>query len=626
MKSMFASGGGRRRSYIVGAGLAICAMILTGCSSGGGAGGSSTGASGGNAPGKSSNTATLAEPPNTVPNWIWPFTPIANFSVENQSNFQQLMYRPLYWFGDKGKAKVNDSLSLAQEPKYSNGGKTVTIKLKPYKWSNGETVTAQNVLFWINMEKAEKGNYAAYAPGQFPDNVTSAKATDANTVVLTTDKAYSQQWFLYNQLSQVTPMPKAWDMTSATAKGDCTSNVKGCSAVYKYLLKQTKDLPGYAKSKIWQVVDGPWQLKSFSSDGHVSFVPNKSYSGPVKAQLKELKEVPFTTDDAEFNVLRGGQTIDVGYLPTQDLKQAKSANTTPDTAGPNPLDANYQLAPWFLYGVNYFPINFNNPTVGPIFKQLYFRQALQSIVDQNSILKTAAKNYGVPTTGPVPLFPDSPLVSKSEKNNPYPFSIDKAKKYLSDNGWKVNAGGVSTCQKPGTGNGDCGAGIKAGQKLSFKLQYASGGQTVTTAMESMKSNAAQAGIDLKISSAPFNTVTGNAVPCKATSKNCDWQMENWGGGWVYAPDYYPTGEELWLTGAGSNSGSYSNPQVDKLIVATTTQSGNDVMHAYENALAKNLPVVWQPNYTYSLTEVANGLQGVTPQNPYSGMNPENWHY
>jgi peptide/nickel transport system substrate-binding protein len=280
--------------------------------------------------------------------------------------------------------------------------------------------------------------------------------------------------------------------------------------------------------------------------------------------------------------------------------------------------------PLFLYGINYFPLNFNNPTVGPIFKQLYFRQALQSVVDQNSIITAAAKGYGVPTTGPIPTYPASPLVSALEKQNPYPFSIAAAKTYLTGHGWNVAPGGTTTCARPGSGPTDCGAGISAGQKLAFDLQYASGQQTVDTAMQSLKSNAAQVGIQLTLSSAPFNTVTATAVPCSGAK--CTWQMGNWGGGWVYAPDYYPTGESIFQTGAGSNSGSFSDPAIDSLIHATNVQSGTAPMLTYEDALAKALPVIWQPNYTYSLTEVANGLQGVAPQNPFGGLTPEYWHY
>jgi peptide/nickel transport system substrate-binding protein len=610
-----------RSRYRLGVCLVAAALAATACGSSGGSG---TGSGGGNAPGKSADTATMAEPPATVPNWIWPFTPIANFSVVNAGEFQQLMYRPLYWFGDAdGGPNINADLSLANPPVYSDGGKTVTITMKPYAWSDGSKVTSADVLFWIHMEMAEKANYAGYVPGQFPDNVKSVTAPDATTVVLKLDAAYSQQWFTYNQLGQITPMPKAWDVTALKTPGSCSASVSGCAKVYDFMLAQTKNLPTYATNPLWQVVDGPWKLSTFNADGRVSFVPNPAYTGPQKATLKKFVLAPFTTDAAQFNVLRPGKTIDVGYLPTQDVSRAKPADSGPATAGPNPLNG-YTLAPWFLYGVNYFPLNFNNPTVGPIFKQLYFRQALQSVVDQNSVITAAAKGYGVPTTGPVPTYPASPLVSNLEKQNPYPFNIAAAKTYLSGHGWNVVAGGTSTCARPGTGPTDCGAGIAAGQKLSFDLQFASGQQTVNTAMQSLKSNAAQVGIQLSLSSAPFNTVTAAAVPC--TGAKCTWQLENWGGGWVYAPDYYPTGESIFGTGAGSNSGSFADPAIDSLIHATNVQSGTAVMLSYEDALAKALPVIWQPNYTYSLTEVANGLKGVTPQNPFGSVTPENWHY
>jgi peptide/nickel transport system substrate-binding protein len=600
-------------------GLAVLALGAGACSSNGSGGGA------GNPPGKAANQATFALPPNTVPNWIWPFTPIGNFSVANAAYLQQLLYRPLYWFGDNaGGPAINPDLSIGNLPTYSDGGRTVTITLKPYVWSNGEKVTAANVLFWINMEKARKSDYAGYVPGQFPDNVTAATAPDDHTVVLKLDAAYSQQWFTYNQLGQITPMPKAWDVTAAGSPGTCSSSIAGCATVFKYMTAQTKDLPHYATNPLWQVVDGPWKLTAFSADGHATFVPNPQYSGPVKATLAKFILAPFTTDAAEFNVLRSGQTIDVGYLPNQDVTQAKDASTGPDKAGPNPLSNHYTLAPQFLYGINYFPLNFNNPTYGPVFRQLYFRQALQSLVDQESIIKVAAKGYGVPTHGPVPSYPDSPLVSQTEKDNPYPFDINAAKNYLTSHGWNVVDGGTTTCQQPGTGPTQCGAGIPAGLKLSFDLQYASGLDRVDTAMQSLKSNAAKIGVQLSLSTAPFNTVIDTAVPC--TGAKCTWQMGNWGGGWVFAPDYYPTGESIFGTGAASNSGSYSDKAVDALIHDSNIKSGTEPMIAYEDALAKQLPVIWQPNYTYSLTEVANGLQGATPQNPFGSLNPENWHF
>ena len=102
---------------------------------------------------------------------------LAYFSVANINQFQFLMYRPLYWFGNGRQPTLNPSLSLAESPVYSNNNTTVVVKMKPYKWSNGETVTAQDVMFWMNMMHSDKANWAAYAPGFIPDNIKSSPST-----------------------------------------------------------------------------------------------------------------------------------------------------------------------------------------------------------------------------------------------------------------------------------------------------------------------------------------------------------------------------------------------------------------------------------------------------------------
>src|SRR2546425_742382 len=78
----------------------------------------------------SGGTATWAEAPSAKPNYIFPLAGPGLFSVANLSQFSFLTYRPLYWFGDNGAVKLNSSLSLANDPVYSDGGKTVTMKLK----------------------------------------------------------------------------------------------------------------------------------------------------------------------------------------------------------------------------------------------------------------------------------------------------------------------------------------------------------------------------------------------------------------------------------------------------------------------------------------------------------------
>jgi peptide/nickel transport system substrate-binding protein len=244
----------------------------------------------------------------------------AYYSNVNLYQFQSEMFRPLYWFGQGTAPSFNEKLSLALPPVYSNAGKTLTIKLKKYNWADGKPVTADDVLFFMEMLKAEKSIWPVYVPGEFPDNVTAMSAPNASTVVFTLDQAYSTNWFLYNELSQITPLPShAWDKTSASGTVAFTNSATtaGAASVWKYLTAQAMSPTTYATNPLWQIVDGPFKLKSFSTTGLTVFVPNAKYSGSPKANYAELTLEPFTTDAAEFNALRAG-TLDYGYVPPED--------------------------------------------------------------------------------------------------------------------------------------------------------------------------------------------------------------------------------------------------------------------------------------------------------------------
>src|SRR5215470_6354063 len=87
----------RRMTMGVGAGAVALALVAAGCSS---SSSSNNGASSSGGTKVKGGTAVWAEPPSTVPNYIFPFESSAYISVINSSEFGQLMYRPLYWFGN----------------------------------------------------------------------------------------------------------------------------------------------------------------------------------------------------------------------------------------------------------------------------------------------------------------------------------------------------------------------------------------------------------------------------------------------------------------------------------------------------------------------------------------------
>ena len=304
------------RSMAVASGIVAAALLIGACSS------ATSSPSGKAGTPESGGVATFALPAGAVPDWIFPFIDSAHSSVDNRNQFDYLMYRPLYWFGENGEPVMNDSLSLANPPVYSNGNQTVTITLKKYRWSNGESVTTQDVAFWLNMLAADKQHWAYYVPGGLPDNLSGYRIVNASTIVLNLKSAYSPDWFTDNELSQITPLPMAWDMTSATTQGSCATSVSSCPAVWAYLYSLAKQTSSYTTSPIWQVVDGPWHLASYQSTGYSAFKPNPKYSGPVKAKLSEFIEEPFTTEASELSVLSSGQ-LSVGYIPVTDIAQKK---------------------------------------------------------------------------------------------------------------------------------------------------------------------------------------------------------------------------------------------------------------------------------------------------------------
>jgi len=567
--------------------------------------------------------AYFAEAPGSPPNYIFPFINSSVFTNVNLYNFQILMYRNLYFFGNGAKASINYGESLAYPPVYSDNNTTVTIRLKGWKWSNGETVDARDLVFWMNLMKANKTVWADYTPTDFPDNVVSYKATGPLTFVMHLNKTYSADWFTYNELSQLVPIPLFWDKTSLSAPTPSATSTTapdlttaGAKAVYNFLNAQAQDLASYATNPLWKVVDGPWKLVGFTTVGRATFVPNKAYSGPIKPTLSEFVELPFNSESAEFNVLETG-SITYGYLPISDLPQkARLASL------------GYNFAPWLLFGFDYMPLNFNNPTDGPIFRQLYFRQALQHLVDQQAWISSFLHGLGVPTYSPVPVVPANPFADQQSKVNPYPYSVQAAATLLKDHGWRLSSTGPALCVKPGTAADECGAGVALNQPLTINLQFLSGINSVSQEMQSLKSTAAKVGIDIAVSEAPFNTVISNASACTSSSASCSWQMANWGGGWSYSPDYYPSGESLFTTGAGANFGSYNSQVANQLVVETQVDASNPqvALDSYQNYLVRQLPVIYQPETYYQLSEIKSNLKGATPQSPYQYLLPENWYF
>lgn len=529
--------------------LAAGTLLLAGCGSTSGSSSASTSTTHG-------GTVVDAMAPDNYPNWFFPVINAADYTEIN-AQVQFLMYRPLIYLNKQ--SQVDYSRSLAGHIAVNASGTTYTITLNPkYKWSNGQPVTAQDVVFtWQLIKEASTlknspWTYGAAGSGGVPSDWKSVVAQGSNTVIVTLTKPSNPDWFIHNGLSQITPVPKSvWDKYPKNPIAE---------------LKFIQSVSNSPTNKVYSVVDGPFKFDNWQPNDYWALVPNSHYGGH-QASIAKLIFQYETSTASEFVSLRDG-SVSVGYLPPS---MWASRNKLPNDV----------MTSSYLFGMNYMVPNLNPAApggMGKVFSNLYVRQALEMGIDQSGIVKTLYHNSGVPTDGPIPSEPKTAYYDPALSKFPYPFNPAAGKKLLEDHGWSEVNGVMS----------------KGGHKLAFTLLYAAGSDTETNMVQLIKSDWAEEGIDVTLQSMPIDSLLAETSQSDPTK----WQMGYWNAGWTYQLDYYPTGGDLFATNAGANYGGYNSPALDTLIQDTynsgTSSEITQRMDTYEVYMADQLPVLWMP--------------------------------
>ena len=630
----------------IGAGLALVlagVTALAACSSSGSsttASGSSTaGTSGafagqiGSVPAEATGaehagTITVASLTTNAPTWILPIVPGANNSVFNNYEFGYQMYRPLYWLVNGVEPTETASMSLANEPTWSNGDKTVSITLKSnYRWSNGKALTSQDVLFWYYLLKAavkeSPANWAPYTPDLgIPDDVASVSAPSATTVTFNLKTAVNPEWFMEDMIGVIQPLPSgSWDIDATGGKPvtDWATNPADAQKIYDYLAAASKSLSTYATNPLWQVTDGPYQLTSYTpSNGAFTMKPSTTYGGPHATTESDYQVIPYTSDQAEYDAVKDGK-VDFGYVPLGNVPQLGTLSSSYNDFG-------YSSWSW-----SYIAYNFKDTTgdFSNIIDKLYVRQALAHLEDEQGYIKAFFNGAGSQAFGPVPSSPESPFSPSNALTNPYPFSTADAASILKANGWSVVPNGTDSCIKPGTGAGECGAGIPAGTKLEWNVYYGTDPAVLGEQTQDWASEAKTVGITMNLASSTFNYMIAN-YDNPASPKTVDkWAMEDFGG---FTNSTYPTTLGVFNSQGSSNIGSYSDPEADKLIEASVTSSDPAAVKSEAQYLTTQQPGLFQPNpdggfgtasivvWKKSVSGTQQSIEGLT-QDIY---NPEYW--
>lgn len=570
--------------------------------------------------------------------WLFPVTSPMYNSVTNVLKLQQPMYRPLVWFGKGSDNTVQWPLSIANTPTVTNSGLTWTVNLKSWKFSNGEDINAKSVIFYMNVIKAEAGNWSGYTPDiGFPDKVASVvQGANDHQVIFTMTQGYNSAWFLNNALGALYPMPRAWDITSANGaagSGGCGDtaftavpkwdDVNGaptrdsdCSAVYDYLVSRggydgTASSLTHHNDAIWKIASGPYKLDSYDPATFTAkLVPNTAYSGPQKATAA-VQFHRYTDITSYVAALKSG-VLDSGGVPTDQMTPATSLSKVGKPVDPY-LNSNFVGYPSFTWGYSFATMNFNTVSGSPLLQQIAIRKALQSGINQKGMIKSIYNGYGAEGCSVIPAInnPDAP------KTCPYSYNPTKAIGYLTAAGWSVPKLGAATCTKT-TG---CGNGIPKGTKLTMTFEYLSTpGSQFDTMIGAEVSDWAKVGIAVVPHPVDETTIQNDceSPTDPVTGGNGNWDLCEYGG-WQFGA--YPSGEGIFVMGAGGNYGDVNDAQLTTLALAAVTGTSTTALKDFAAYGATYVPYLFQPN-TFGVALVNKKVKGILPPSSLGDFMPE----
>jgi peptide/nickel transport system substrate-binding protein len=273
---------------------------------------------------------------------------------------------------------------------------------------------------------------------------------------------------------------------------------------------------------------GPFKFAEWESNAKVVVEANPDYwAGAPKLQAAVFR--PITDANTRVaEMLSGGVDVMVEVPPDNVKTFADDPNfTVLEQAGPHL---------WFLI---------LNTKEGP-FADRRARQAINYAIDKKALVENVLQGTAVVAAGPTP---PAFAWAYNESLEPYPHDPEKARALLKEAGHE-NA------------------------KLTFYVTEGGSGMLDPVAMgAAIQADLAEVGLDVKIETYEWNTFLGKVNPGlegKADMAEMSWMTND--------PDtlpYLALRTEATPDKGGFNSGYYSNPKVDELLVAARRETDRD---------------------------------------------------
>lgn len=457
---------------------------------------------------------------------------------------------------------VTNEVAESVEP---NDDKTVwTVKLKPWKFTDGTDVTADSFVkawnYGANPANKQLNNYFFYPiegtddvgnTVEGADTVSGLKVVDDQTFTITLKEPESD-FNLRLGYSAYMPVPES----AYGPDGKIT--------------KEYGDKP---------IGNGPYMLTDtgWEKNKQISLEPNPDYEGVHKAKNGGLVFKFYNSTDAAYTDVQSGNLDVLDQVPPSALTTFESDNAVTAYNEPGSSFSSFTIPERLEH--------FGNDEEGKL-----RRAALSMAIDRKEITDkvfNGARTPAVDFTSPVL----DGWTDKVEGNEVLEFNADEAKKLWAE----------ADAIEPWTGK--------------FELAYnndGAGNKEFSEAMTNQIKNV------LGIEAAPKVYPTFDELRTVVTDRSIKTAFRT---GWqADYPSMLNYLGPIYATGAGSNDGDYSNKDFDKLVAEASAAEGDDrykLIGEAQTILLTDLPAIplWYQNATAVTTTDLNGFEFNWKQKP-----------
>jgi peptide/nickel transport system substrate-binding protein len=338
---------------------------------------------------------------------------------------------------------------------------------------------------------------------------------------------------------------------------------------------------------------GAYKIKSSSRDGSGLYQSYtlESFSKYAKGQplIKDLVVKFYKNEDDAINAYNKGVIDGLGGIAPATAIKANIKNINEDK--------NHVVKSTLprLFAV------FFNQSQAPVLLNKEVRLALNTAIDRDAIIQDVFNGFATPANGPVPYNQQTDSInSGANTTSSSDINIEKAKKILTDAGWKLNNEGTMIKE---TKRGK----VISTQEITFTLSTSNIPELKKTA-EKIKEIWAKIGVKVDIEIFDGSDLNQKIIKPRKYSALLFGDIIN------RDLDLYPFWHSSQRNDPGLNTALYANLKVDKLLETARSSTDNDArLEAYkgiEIEINKDIPAIflYSPDYIYLTSGRAKNIK------------------